>query len=104
MFKYAAAIAITTLFASTAALADAHANAARLIAMPGAGTMQLTDVAALPAHFDKDTLVILCDLSCQKALHAVAQDAAGSKQVEMPLKVMMDHDAQVARILGRTVN
>lgn len=106
MIKYAAAIAFTTLFASTAALADGHATAARLISMPGAGagTMQLADVTALPAHFDKDTLVILCDLSCQKALHAVASNDAAGKQVEMPLKLMMDHDANIARILGRTVN
>jgi len=103
MFKYAVVLSLATLFASTSALADGHATAAKLISMPGAGNMQLTDVA-LPAHFDKDTLVILCDLSCQKALHAAASGDAGAKQVEMPLKVMMDHDANVARVLGRPAN
>jgi hypothetical protein len=104
MFKYSAAFAAAVLLFSTAAHADSHATAARLVAMPGGTAMELVDLSTLPAKFDKDTLVILCDVSCQKALHASVTGDANPKTVEMSLKLMMDHNAYVARILGRTVN
>jgi hypothetical protein len=104
MFKYSAAFAIAALLFSTAARADAHATAARLVAMPGGGAMELVDLSSLPAKFDKDTLVILCNVACQQALHASVSGDANAKMVEMSPKLMMDHNAYVARILGRTVN
>jgi hypothetical protein len=103
MFKFAAALIVTSLasIASASATDLSQATAVRLLSMPGVpASLQLVDIGVMPEMVAPGTLVMLCDAQCQAVMHLAAQASPNNGKIAMGMTLNVDAHSTAARLLG----